>query len=123
MGILGNAPLRHGMFRTFPPNVSGGMGGNTDVRQVVAGSRLQLPVYVEGALFSAGDGHMAQGDGEISGTGLETLMSVTLRFGVIKNTIIAGPARSSRRPIRPSAGCRPTCSTRATTSRPGPGRT
>src|SRR4051794_3482764 len=91
MGILGNAPLRHGMFRTFPPNVSGGMGGNTDVRQLVAGSRLQLPVYVEGALFSAGDGHMAQGDGEISGTGLETLMSVTLRFGVIKNTIISGP--------------------------------
>ena len=81
MGILGNAPLRTGMFRTFPPNVSGGMGGNTDIRQLVAGSRLQLPVYVEGARFSAGDGHMAQGDGEISGTGLETLMSVTLRFG------------------------------------------
>jgi acetamidase/formamidase len=53
MGILGNAPLRHGMFRTFPPNVSGGMGGNTDIRQLVKGSRLQLPVYVEGAKFSA----------------------------------------------------------------------
>jgi acetamidase/formamidase len=91
MGILGNAPLRRGMFRTFPPNVSGGMGGNTDIRQLVAGSVLQLPVYVEGAKFSAGDGHMAQGDGEISGTGLETLMSATLRFGVIKNTVINGP--------------------------------
>ena len=67
------------------------MGGNTDVRQLVAGSRLQLPVYVPGARFSAGDGHMAQGDGEISGTGLETLMSATLRFGVIKDTIITGP--------------------------------
>ncbi len=91
MGILGNAPLRKGMFRSFPPNVSGGMGGNTDVRQLVAGSRLQLPVYVEGAKFSAGDGHMTQGDGEVSGTGLETLMSATLRFNVIKDTVITGP--------------------------------
>ena len=91
MGILGTAPRRTGMFRTFPPDVSGGMGGNTDVRQLTAGSRLLLPVYAEGALFSAGDGHMAQGDGEISGTGLETLMAVTLRFGVIKNTVIPGP--------------------------------
>jgi acetamidase/formamidase len=91
MGILGNAPLRRGMFRSFPPNVSGGMGGNTDIRQLVKGSRLQLPVYVEGAKFSAGDGHMAQGDGEVSGTGLETLMSATLRFGLIKNTVITGP--------------------------------
>lgn len=91
MGILGNAPRRTGMFRTFPPNVSGGMGGNTDVRQMVAGTRLQLPVFVEGAKFSAGDGHMTQGDGEISGTGLETLMGCTLRFGLVKDTVIAGP--------------------------------
>jgi acetamidase/formamidase len=91
MGILGTAPLRKGMFRTFPPNVSGGTGGNIDVRQLVAGSRLQLPVYVEGAKFSAGDGHLAQGDGEISGTALETLMAATLRFSVIKDTVITGP--------------------------------
>ncbi len=91
MGILGNAPLRKGMYRTFPPSVSGGMGGNTDVRQLVKGSRLQLPVYVGGAKFSAGDGHMAQGDGEITGTAIETLMAATLRFSVIKNTVIAGP--------------------------------
>jgi len=98
MGILGNAPLRKGMFRTFAPNVSGGMGGNTDIRQLVAGSRLQLPVYVPGAGFSAGDGHMAQGDGEISGTGLETLMSATLRFGIIKDTVITGPRAIGGRP-------------------------
>jgi acetamidase/formamidase len=91
MGILGNAPLRKGMYRTFPPNISGGMGGNTDVRQLVKGSRLQLPVYVEGAKFSAGDGHMAQGDGEITGTAIETLMAATLRFSVIKNTVISSP--------------------------------
>ena len=66
---------------------------------------------------------LAQGDGEISGTGLETLMSATLRFGVIKDTIITGPRAIVRRPTRPSSPCRPTCSTRATTSRPGPVRT
>lgn len=91
LGIMGNAPMRKGMYRTFPPSFSGGMGGNIDVRQITSGSRLQLPVYAEGALFSAGDGHMAQGDGEISGTAVETLMSATLRFQVIKNTVIAAP--------------------------------
>ncbi len=95
MGIVGNAPLRKGMCRSFPPSVSGGVGGgvggNTDVRQLVKGSRLQLPVYVEGAKFSAGDGHTAQGDGEITGAAIETLMAATLRFNVIKNSVITSP--------------------------------
>lgn len=91
MGIMGVAPLHKGMYRTFSPDVSGAMGGNTDIRQVVAGARLQLPVFVPGAMFSAGDGHMAQGDGEVSGTAIETLMAVTLRFGLLKNTVIASP--------------------------------
>ncbi len=91
MGIYGVAPLRKGMYRTFPPSVSGGCGGNTDIRQLTKGARLQLPVYVEGALFSAADGHMAQGDGEVTGTAIETLMACTLRFSVIKNTILAAP--------------------------------
>jgi acetamidase/formamidase len=90
MGLLGVAPLRKGMYRTLPPNVSGAMGGNADIRQLVKGARIQLPVYAEGARFSAGDGHMAQGDGEVCVTAIETLMAVTLRFQVIKNTIIAG---------------------------------
>jgi len=91
MGIYGVAPLRTGMYRTFPPNVSGGMGGNADVRQFVKGARIQFPVYVEGAKFSAGDGHMAQGDGEVCVTAIETLMAVTVRFQIIKNTVIASP--------------------------------
>ncbi|MGW3247323.1 acetamidase/formamidase family protein [Streptomyces sp. NPDC001070] len=91
MGIMGVAPLRKGMYRTFPPDVSGAMGGNTDIRQLVKGTRIQIPVYAEGARFSAGDGHMAQGDGEVTGTAIETLMAVTLRFDVIPNTVIAGP--------------------------------
>jgi acetamidase/formamidase len=90
MGIYGVAPLRKGMYRTLPPNVSGAMGGNADIRQLVKGARIQFPVYAEGAKFSAGDGHMAQGDGEVCVTAIETLMAVTLRFQVIKNTVIAG---------------------------------
>jgi acetamidase/formamidase len=91
MGIYGVAPLRKGMYRTLPPGVSGGMGGNADIRQFVKGARIQFPVYAPGALFSAGDGHMAQGDGEVCVTAIETLMAVTVRFGVIKNTVIASP--------------------------------
>jgi acetamidase/formamidase len=91
MGIYGVAPLRKGMYRSLPPNVSGGMGGNADIRQFVKGARIQFPVYVEGAKFSAGDGHMAQGDGEVCVTAIETLMAVTVRFQVIKNTIISSP--------------------------------
>jgi acetamidase/formamidase len=99
------------------------MGGNTDVRQLVAASRLQLPVDVEGAKFSAGDGHMTRGDGEISGTGLETLMACTLRFTVDKDTVLSAP-----RAIVPAAdptqlAMQPISSTRATSSRPGRGPT
>ena len=91
MGIYGVAPLRRGMYRTLPPGVSGGMGGNADIRQFVKGARIQFPVYVEGAKFSAGDGHMAQGDGEVCVTAIETLMALTVRFQVIKNAVIASP--------------------------------
>ncbi len=91
MGIYGVAPLRKGMYRTVPPNVSGGSGGNTDIKQFVKGARMQYPVYVDGAKFSAGDGHMAQGDGEVCVTAIETLMSVTCSFKVLKNTVISSP--------------------------------
>jgi acetamidase/formamidase len=91
MGINGVAPMRKGMYRTLPPGVSGAMGGNADIRQFTKGARIQFPVYAPGAKFSAGDGHMAQGDGEVCVTAIETLMAVTLRFGVIKNSVIASP--------------------------------
>ena len=91
MGVYGTAPLRKGMYRTIPPNVSGGMGGNTDIKQFTKGSKLYYPVYVNGGKFSVGDGHMAQGDGEVCVTAVETLMSVTCRFKVIKNTILESP--------------------------------
>jgi acetamidase/formamidase len=91
MGVYGVAPMRKGMYRTLPPGVSGGMGGNADIRHFTKGARIQFPVYAPGAKFSAGDGHMAQGDGEVCVTAIETLMAVTLRFQVIKNSIIASP--------------------------------
>jgi len=91
MGVYGVAPLRKGMYRTGPPNTSGGMGGNADIKQFVKGARIQLPVYVDGARFSVGDGHMAQGDGEVCVTGIETQMAVTISFRVIKNAIIESP--------------------------------
>jgi formamidase len=65
--------------RTIPPRET---GGNMDVRQLVAGSKLWLPVDVPGALFSIGDLHFAQGDGEVCGTAIEVAGSVTVRFGV-----------------------------------------
>ena len=91
MGVYGVAPLRKGMYRTVPPNASGGMGGNTDIKQFTKGARIQYPVLVDGAKFSAGDGHMAQGDGEVCVTAIETLMAVTCTFRVIKDTIIESP--------------------------------
>ena len=66
-------------LRTIPPRE---LGGNLDVRQLVAGSRLWLPVAVPGALFSVGDLHFAQGDGEVCGTAVEVAGAVTVRFAV-----------------------------------------
>lgn len=66
-------------IRTIPPRET---GGNMDVRQLVAGSKLWLPVDVPGALFSVGDLHFAQGDGEVCGTAVEVAGSVTVRFAV-----------------------------------------
>jgi len=66
-------------LRTIPPRE---IGGNLDVRQLVAGSRLRLPVDVPGALFSVGDLHFAQGDGEVCGTAIEVDGAVTVRFHV-----------------------------------------
>jgi acetamidase/formamidase len=73
MGVLGLAPEEPGQHSTIPPRAT---GGNIDCRELVSGSSLFLPVAVPGALFSAGDGHAAQGDGEVSGTAIECPMEV-----------------------------------------------
>lgn len=68
-------------LRTLPPREN---GGNFDVKQLTKGSRLVLPVFVEGALFSAGDAHYAQGDGEVSVTAIEMGATVAVRFTLHK---------------------------------------
>jgi acetamidase/formamidase len=69
LGVLGMPPDEPGIHSTIPPRRS---GGNIDCKELVAGTTLYLPIPVDGALFSAGDGHAAQGDGEVSGTAIET---------------------------------------------------
>jgi acetamidase/formamidase len=87
-GIMGVAPAEHGEFRTRPPGV---FGGNMDVRELAAGSTLYLPVQQPGALFSCGDAHAAQGDGEVCINGIECPADVTLRFHLHKGQALAGP--------------------------------
>lgn len=81
-------------IRTIPPRE---LGGNMDTRQLVAGSRLWLPVDLPGALFSVGDLHFAQGDGEVCGTAIEVAGAATVRF-----TLHDGPAARMPRYETPS---------------------
>lgn len=78
-------PSSRGGLRTIPPREN---GGNLDVRQLVAGSRLFLSVSVGGALFSVGDLHYAQGDGEVCGTAIEVAGAVTVRFHLHKDVAV-----------------------------------
>ena len=87
-GVMGVAPGESGEHSTIPPRA---VGGNLDVRFLTAGSTLLLPVAAEGALFSVGDVHAAQGDGEVCGTGIECRATVTLRFDLRRGTALAGP--------------------------------
>jgi acetamidase/formamidase len=87
-GVMGVAHADDGEFRTRPP---GPFGGNMDVRELCSGSTLYLPVLNSGALFSAGDAHAAQGDGEVCINGIECPADVTLRFHVHKQRPLSGP--------------------------------
>jgi len=79
LGVLGMPPDEPGAHSTIPPRRC---GGNIDCKELVAGTTLFLPIPVDGALFSAGDGHAAQGDGEVSGTAIETPIEATLTLDV-----------------------------------------
>jgi formamidase len=85
-------PIASRSLRTIPPRE---IGGNFDIKQLTAGATLLLPVYVPGALFSAGDSHFAQGDGESCGTAVEMGATLTVRFGLRKG---AAARRHSQRP-------------------------
>jgi acetamidase/formamidase len=89
MGVMGNAPAGPDEVPTAPPRR---VGGNLDCRELVTGSTLWLPIEVEGALFSVGDGHGAQGDGEIGSTGIECPMErVELTFRLRRDMAIDAP--------------------------------
>ncbi|MCY4248209.1 MAG: acetamidase/formamidase family protein [Chloroflexi bacterium] len=78
-GCVGVAPAEPGRLNTIPPRFN---GGNVDIRDLVVGSVFWLPVLADGALFATGDCHAAQGQGEVSGTGIESPMTVTMRFNL-----------------------------------------
>src|SRR3954462_10611244 len=88
MGTMGVCPADASGVPVMPP---GTFGGNMDTRQLTAGTTLYLPVQVEGALFSCGDAHGCQGDGEVCVTGLEAPMYGTQRFSVESGRSIPGP--------------------------------
>ena len=100
LGVMGVARPEDGSFRTRPP---GPFGGNLDVRELCAGSTLYLPVYNEGALFSCGDGHAAQGDGEVCINGIECPLDVALRFRLHKRQPLAGPLVEVRETAAPDS--------------------
>ncbi|HET9140169.1 acetamidase/formamidase family protein [Actinophytocola sp.] len=87
-GVLGVAPAEPGQHSTVPP---GRHGGNQDLRHLTAGATLHLPVLVPGGLLSVGDVHAAQGDGEVSGTAIETEATVTLRLDLIPGSTSGHP--------------------------------
>ena len=97
-GVMGVSPAENGEFRTRPP---GNFGGNLDVRDLSAGAKLYLPVLNAGALFSAGDAHAAQGDGEVCINGIECPADATLRFRLHKHKPMTGPMIASR-PRKPN---------------------
>ncbi len=79
LGVMGMPPVGAGVHSTAPPRPQ---GGNIDCKELVAGTTLYLPIPVDGARFSAGDGHAAQGDGEVSGTAIECPCSALLALDV-----------------------------------------
>ncbi len=91
-GILGVAPERDGDLSTTPPRR---VGGNLDVKYLTEGATLFLPVEVAGALFSIGDGHAAQGDGEVCLTAIEAPLDVTARLDLREDLEIDYPRLES----------------------------
>jgi acetamidase/formamidase len=88
LGVLGMPPPEPGIHPTYPPRR---WGGNLDCKELVAGTTLYLPISIDGALFSAGDGHAAQGDGEVSGWAIETPVQAQLTLDVKDDRALEWP--------------------------------
>lgn len=88
IGTIGVAPAEAGTFSVIPPTRN---GGNMDIRHAGAGATMLFPVAVEGGLLSLGDGHAAQGDGEVCGTAIETSAVATLRITLERDRALSAP--------------------------------
>jgi acetamidase/formamidase len=95
-GTIGLAPAEPGTHSIVPPRR---MGGNMDIRDLSAGSELYLPVEVKGGLFSVGDTHATQGDGEVCGTAIESPCSLAARFDLIKGANLPFPRFTTPGPV------------------------
>lgn len=95
-GTVGVALAEPGLHSIVPPRR---VGGNLDIRDLAAGTELYLPVEVAGALFSIGDTHAAQGDGEVCGTAIESPMNLTLTLDLIKQTPLETPRFTTPGPV------------------------
>ena len=95
-GTIGCAPAEPGLHSVVPPRR---MGGNLDIRDLSAGTVLYLPVEVAGALFSVGDTHAAQGDGEVCGTAIESPMNTVLTLDLIKDARLQMPRFTTAGPV------------------------
>jgi acetamidase/formamidase len=103
-GNLGVPPADPGSHSTVPPRT---VGGNLDIKHLTAGSRLFLPVAVDGGLFSIGDCHAVQGDGEVCITGIEAPMDVTIRLDVRSDLTLSAPRFETAGPFSPSGSDEP----------------
>jgi acetamidase/formamidase len=88
LGVVGMPPDEPGEHSTKPPRARG--GGNIDCRELVAGTTLYLPVTVPDALLCLGDGHAAQGDGEVSGTAIECAMTTEAVLDLVTDPPVPG---------------------------------
>jgi acetamidase/formamidase len=95
-GTIGVAPEAAGTHSVVPPRR---VGGNMDVRDICQGTELFLPVEVAGALFSVGDTHAAQGDGEVCGTAIESPMRVAIKFDLIRDMPLTFPRFRTHGPV------------------------
>lgn len=95
-GTIGNAPGEKGHHSVVPPRR---VGGNLDIRDLAAGTTLYLPVEVAGALFSVGDTHAAQGDGEVCGTAIESPMDVVFKLDLVKDARLRTPRFTTSGPV------------------------
>ena len=95
-GTIGLAPAEAGLHSIVPPRR---MGGNMDIRDMSAGTELYLPVEVAGGLFSVGDTHATQGDGEVCGTAIESPCSLAAKFELIKGAQLSFPRFTTHGPV------------------------